>query len=164
MALHGLDVLGAEAHSDEMGMAASEFRVQPPATHAIEWGRVIESVERALRNELALEARLVERARDYGTPRAKTAIPPAPPSVRFDDAASSNSTLLEVRAPDKIGLLHNIAKTIADMGLDIRHARVQTLTNEVVDTFYVRSASGGKLMDPAHRGEVEKALLYAVSK
>jgi [protein-PII] uridylyltransferase len=164
MALHGLDVLGAEAHSDEMGMAASEFRVQPPTSHSIEWGRVIDSVERALRNELALEARLVERARDHGPPRAKTAIPPAPPSVRFDDTASSNSTLLEVRAPDKIGLLHNIAKTIADMGLDIRHARVQTLTNEVVDTFYVRSASGGKLTDLAHRAEVEKALLFAVSK
>jgi [protein-PII] uridylyltransferase len=164
MALHGLDVLGAEAHSDEQGMAASEFRVQPPATHSIEWGRVIDSVERSLRNELALEARLVERAREYGTPRAKTAIPPAPPSVRFDDTASSNSTLLEVRAPDKVGLLHNIAKTIADMGLDIRHARVQTLGNEVVDTFYVRTSMGKKLTDAVHRAEVEKALLFAVSK
>ena len=164
MALHGLDVLGAEAHSDEQGMAASEFRVQPPATHAIEWGRVLESVERALRNELALEARLAERAQTYGSSRAKTAIPPAPPSVRFDDTASSNSTLLEVRAPDKVGLLHNIAKTIADIGLDIRHARVQTLGNEVVDTFYVRTASGLKITDPTHRAEVERALLYAVSK
>ena len=164
MALHGLDVLGAEAHSDEQGMAASEFRVQPPATHAIEWGRVLESVERALRNELALEARLAERAQTYGIPRAKTAIPPAPPSVRFDDAASSNSTLLEVRAPDKVGLLHNIAKTIADMGLDIRHARVQTLGNEVVDTFYVRTSAGLKITDPVHRAEVERALLFAVSK
>jgi [protein-PII] uridylyltransferase len=134
------------------------------STHSIEWGRVIDSVERSLRNELALEARLVERAREYGTPRAKTAIPPAPPSVRFDDTASSNSTLLEVRAPDKVGLLHNIAKTIADMGLDIRHARVQTLGNEVVDTFYVRTSMGKKLTDAVHRAEVEKALLFAVSK
>ena len=164
MALHGLDVLGAEAHSDEQGMAASEFRVQPPATHAIEWGRVLESIDRALRNELALEARLVERAQTYGAPRARTAIPPAPPSVRFDDTASSNSTLLEVRAPDKVGLLHNIAKTIADMGLDIRHARVQTLGNEVVDTFYVRTSTGDKIIDSVHRAEVEKALLFAVSK
>ncbi len=164
MALHGLDVLGAEAHSDEQGMAASEFRVQPPATHAIEWSRVLESIDRALRNELALEARLAERAQTYGTPRSKTAIPPAPPSVRFDDTASSNSTLLEVRAPDKVGLLHNIAKTIADIGLDIRHARVQTLGNEVVDTFYVRTSSGLKLADPVHRAEVERALLFAVSK
>ena len=164
MALHGLDVLGAEAHSDEQGMAASEFRVQVPTNRDIEWSKVIDSVERALRNELALEARLAERAATYGAPRVLTAVPPAPPSVRFDNAASSNSTLLEVRAPDKVGILHNIAKTIADVGLDIRHARVQTLGNEVVDTFYVRTSAGEKLTDPAHRAEVERALLFAVSK
>ena len=120
--------------------------------------------QRALRNELALEARLAERAETYRTRRVLTAVPPAPPSVRFDDAASSNSTLLEVRAPDKVGILHNITKTIADMGLDIRHARVQTIGNEVVDTFYVRTSAGGKMSDPMHRAEVTKALLHAVSK
>jgi [protein-PII] uridylyltransferase len=164
MALHGLDVLGAEAHSDEQGMAASEFRVQPPKDRDIEWSKVIDTVERALRNEIALEARLAERAETYKSVRVLTAIPPAPPSVRFDDAASSNSTLVEVRAPDKVGILHRIAKTIADMGLDIRHARVQTLGNEVVDTFYVRTSSGGKLVDQKHRAEVERALIFAVSK
>ena len=164
MALHGLDVLGAEAHSDEQGMAASEFRVQPPKDRDIEWSKVVDTVERALRNEIALEARLAERAETYKSVRVLTAIPPAPPSVRFDDAASSNSTLIEVRAPDKVGILHRIAKTIADMGLDIRHARVQTLGNEVVDTFYVRTSSGGKLVDRLHRAEVERALLFAVSK
>ena len=72
--------------------------------------------------------------------------------------------MLEVRAPDKVGILHNITKTIADMGLDIRHARVQTIGNEVVDTFYVRTSAGGKVSDPTHRAEVSKALLHAVSK
>jgi [protein-PII] uridylyltransferase len=164
MALHGLGVLGAEAHSDEQGMAASEFRVQPPEHGAIEWARIVDGVERALRNELALEARLAERAETYKVRKVLTAIPPAPPSVRFDNAASSNSTLLEVRAPDKVGILHNITKTIADMGLDIRHARVQTLGNEVVDTFYVRTSSGEKVTDSAHQAEVTRAVLYAVSK
>ena len=72
--------------------------------------------------------------------------------------------MLEVRAPDKVGILHNITKTIADMGLDIRHARVQTLGNEVVDTFYVRTSSGEKVTDSAHQAEVTRAVLYAVSK
>jgi [protein-PII] uridylyltransferase len=164
LALHGLDVLGAEAHSDEQGMAASEFRVQIPEHGEIEWARVRDAIERALRNELALEARLAERAETYKSRRVLTAIPPSPPKVRFDDAASSNSTLLEVRAPDKVGILHNIAKTIADMGLDIRHARVQTIGNEVVDTFYVRTSAGEKVSDTTHRAEVTRALLHAVSK
>ena len=164
MALHGLDVLGAEAHSDEHGMAASEFRVQPPADRSVEWVRIIESLERALNSQLALEARLAERAETYKMHKVRTAVVPAPPSVRFDNAASSNSTLVEVRAPDKVGILYNITKTLADTGLDIRHARVQTLGNEVVDTFYVRTTIGEKVTDQRHRDEVERAILYSVAK
>jgi [protein-PII] uridylyltransferase len=168
MALHGLDVLGAEAHSDEReaetAMAASEFRVLPPQDRPIEWARIVDSLERALKNQMALEARLAERAETYKVRRVRTAVPPAPPTVRFDNAASSNSTLVEVRAPDRVGILYSITKTFADTGLDIRHARVQTLGNEVVDTFYVRTTDGQKVTDPAHQSEVERAILFAVTK
>ena len=168
MALHGLDVLGAEAHSDEReaetAMAASEFRVLPPKDRPIEWARIVDSLERALKNQMALEARLAERAETYKVRRVRTAVAPAAPTVRFDNAASSNSTLLEVRAPDRVGILYSITKTIADTGLDIRHARVQTLGNEVVDTFYVRTTDGQKVTDPVHQSEVERAILFAVTK
>lgn len=168
MALHGLDVLGAEAHSDEReaetAMAASEFRVLPPKDRPIEWARIVDSLERALKNQMALEARLAERAQTYQVRQVRTAVAPAAPTVRFDNAASSNSTLLEVRAPDRVGILYSITKTIADTGLDIRHARVQTLGNEVVDTFYVRTTDGQKVTDPAHQSEVERAILFAVTK
>jgi [protein-PII] uridylyltransferase len=111
-----------------------------------------------------VEARLAERAETYKVRRVRTAVPPAPPTVRFDNAASSNSTLVEVRAPDRVGILYSITKTFADTGLDIRHARVQTLGNEVVDTFYVRTTDGQKVTDPAHQSEVERAILFAVTK
>jgi UTP:GlnB (protein PII) uridylyltransferase len=41
---------------------------------------------------------------------------------------------------------------------------VQTLGNEVVDTFYVRTTDGQKVTDPAHQSEVERAILFAVTK
>jgi [protein-PII] uridylyltransferase len=162
LALHGLDVLGAEAHSDEQGMAASEFRVQLNDGEVIDWQPVVANLERAMRNELALDARLAERAQTYRHRRALAARVPAPASVRFDDTASSNATFLEVRAPDKVGILRGMTKAIADTGLDIRHARIQTLGDEVIDSFYVRTASGEKVTDAFHRHEVERAILHAV--
>ena len=42
-------------------------------------------------------------------------------------------------------------------------ATVQSIGMDVVDTFYVRSASGGLVTDPEHRREVIKAVLHAVS-
>jgi [protein-PII] uridylyltransferase len=162
LALHGLDVLGAEAHSDEQGMAASEFQVQVSDGAVIDWQPVVTNLERAMRNELALDARLAKRAETYRRRRSLVARAPAPASVRFDDSASSNATFLEVRAPDRIGILRGMTKAIADTGLDIRHARIQTLGNEVIDSFYVRTASGEKVTDSFHRQEIERAILHAV--
>lgn len=161
MALHGLDVLGAEAHSDEQGMAASEFRVVPPAYGPIEWQPIVADVTRVLNGELALDARLAERAATYRAPRATTASAPAPLRVRIDNTASSNATFIEIHAPDQLGILHRMTKALADCGLDIRHARVQTLGNEVVDTFYVRTANGIKVTDIQHQSEIERAILHA---
>lgn len=161
MALHGLDVLGAEAHSDEQGMAASEFRVVPPTYGPIEWQPIIADVTRVLKGELALDARLAERLATYRAPRATTASAPAPLRVRIDNTASSNATVIEIHAPDQLGILHRITKALADCGLDIRHARVQTLGNEVVDTFYVRTANGTKVTDIQHQSEIQRAILHA---
>jgi [protein-PII] uridylyltransferase len=110
-----------------------------------------------------LEARLAERARAGSSKKYLSAKKPDPPSVRFIDNASSNATVLELRAPDSIGLLHRVAKTLAELSLDIRHARVHTLGNEVVDTFYVRTQMGDKVTNSEHQREIERALLHAVS-
>jgi [protein-PII] uridylyltransferase len=89
-------------------------------------------------------------------------VEPAAPTVRFDDSASSNATFLEVRAPDMLGVLHRITKAIADLGLDIRHARVLTLGNEVVDSFYVRESGGGRITDESYKNEISRAILHVL--
>jgi [protein-PII] uridylyltransferase len=159
LSIHGLDVLGAQAHSDEQGMAANEFRVVPPRDGVVDWAKVAADLERAIAGQLAIEARLAERARTYRRRRALAATATVP-SVRIDNDASSNATVVEVRAPDRIGLLYRVTKALADLGLDIRHARVQTLGPDVVDAFYVRSHDG-KVTDEYHLAELERALRHA---
>ena len=80
----------------------------------------------------------------------------------FVDGASRNATVIEVRAPDSMGLLHRVASALAEMGLDIRHATVQTIGPSVIDSFYVRTSNGAKVTDRYHRVEIERALLHAV--
>jgi [protein-PII] uridylyltransferase len=162
LSLHGLDVVSARAHSDEQGMAAAQFRIVRLANES-KWAAVEEDLRRALDHELAIEARLAERAKTYTRRRRTQAKPPEAPRVVFDDGASSNATVIEVRCATRVGILYRITKTIAELGLDIRHAAVQTTGMEIVDTFYVRTVRGGLLTDRAHRAEIERALLYAVS-
>ena len=164
LSLRGLDVLTAWAYSGELGgpaMAASQYRVLPPAA-GVAPGPLVEDLRRALAGELAIDARLAERARTYRRRKPTQARPPGPTTVTFHDGASSDATVIEVRAADRIGVLHRIANALAQLGLDIRHATVQTLGDEVVDTFYVRTLAGRLVTDEFHRGEIQRAVIHAV--
>ncbi|MEL6890396.1 MAG: [protein-PII] uridylyltransferase [Actinomycetota bacterium] len=161
LSLHGLDVLTARAHSDEQGMAASQFRVANP--DGINWRSLKADLRKGIAHELAIEARLTERAATYRRRKSTQAAEPGPPKVKFIEGGSSNATVVEVRAVSKVGILHRITKALAEMGLDIRHATVQTIGEEVVDTFYVRTWSGGLVTSATHRKEIQKALLHAVA-
>jgi [protein-PII] uridylyltransferase len=160
-------VLSAQAHSEEPQpgtppMAASQFRLALPR-EGIRWEPIVADLRRALDGELAIRARLADRARTYRRRRATQAHEPGPPTLVFQDGASSNATVVEVRAPNKIGTLHRITEALAEVGLDIRHATVQTIGMEVVDTFYVRTWTGAMVSDPFHRAEIERAVLHAVA-
>jgi [protein-PII] uridylyltransferase len=160
LALHDLDVLSAQAHSDEQGMASSAFRFIVPS-RGIDRDAVMRDVELALSAQLAISARLVDRARTYRRRRRVSATKPIT-AIEFDQRASHNATVVEVRAPDTLGLLHRLTVALAELGLDVRHATVQTLGHQAIDTFYVRTRSGTKLLDERHRKEVERALIHAV--
>jgi [protein-PII] uridylyltransferase len=160
LALHGLDVLRAAAHSTDAGRALAEFRVHDPIRPEVRWSRVLADLELALSGRLALHARLAERARTYGRNRPRLPEPAA--RVNFDDHASTTATVIDVHATDGIGVLYRITRALAELDLDIRSAKVQTLGSEVVDSFYVRGAGGAKLTDPHLRGELERAILHSL--
>ena len=165
LSLRGLDVLTAWAYSGELGgppMAASQFRVVPPRG-GVDWAPVVDDLRHALDGQLAIEARLAERARTYRRRRPVQAQPAGPPAVTFHDEESTTATVIEVRAPNHIGVLHRITRALAEVGLDIRHATVQTLGEDVVDTFYVQGRNGSRIDDAFHRAEIERAVLHAVT-
>jgi [protein-PII] uridylyltransferase len=160
LALKGLTVLAAEAGGAD-GMAASQFRVGSGGTE-VDWEEVVADVRRAVDGRLAIEARLAQRARTgRRMPAAMRLV--AEPSVRVDNTASGTSTIVEVRAPDRLGVLYRITRAFADLDLDIRTAKVDTLGHEVVDSFYVRTSTGAKIEDRDHVRELERAILHQLS-
>lgn len=160
LALKGLTVLAADAYSDE-GMAASSFRVDAGGID-VDWDEVTSDVRRAIDGRLAIEARLAARASTTRR-RPRTGVLEVEPSVRFDNHASSSSTVVEVRCEDRLGVLYRVTRAFADLDLDIRVAKISTLGHEVFDAFYVRTATGHKLTDREHVREVERAVLHQLS-
>jgi len=162
LAVHNLDVLAASAAS-ENGMAVEVFEVEPAFGTPPNWARFADDVERALADRLSLETRLAEQARAYAGRRRPDAARPAEARVLFDEDASASATVVEVRAPDGVGVLYRITRALAECGLDVRTAKVTTLGHEVVDAFYVTDAAGEKLAGRRWQAAVEAALLEALA-
>jgi [protein-PII] uridylyltransferase len=158
LAIEGLDVLMAAATSAD-GMALSEFTVRPRHEQAVDWDHLVGRIEAALDGRVALHARVADRARTYDRDTLQEA-DPAPPEVRIDNEVSDTATVIEVHAPDRTGVLYRITRALADLELDVRSAKVQTLGHRVVDSFYVRDAAGEKIVDDEHLREIDKALLH----
>jgi [protein-PII] uridylyltransferase len=55
-----------------------------------------------------------------------------------------------------LGLLYDITRTFAELGLDVHLAKVATYEGRVVDSFYVRDGMGRKLSDDPE--EIDRAL------
>jgi [protein-PII] uridylyltransferase len=161
LALHGLDTLDAAA-TTESGWALEVFRVESSFGPTFSWTKVVADVERALAGQLAIRARLADRIRTYGQ-RRTAGHEEVEPEIRFDLDATPDATVVEVHAPDGLGVLYRITSALADVDLDIASAKVQTLGPRVVDTFYVRDGRGQKATDPGLLAETERALLHALS-
>jgi [protein-PII] uridylyltransferase len=155
VAANGLDVLAAAAHS-EGGTALTVVKVD--GTPERGWDRVLADLASGAPD---LDRRLADRAQLYRRRPSSVAIDG--PQVRIHGDASDAATVIEVYAADGVGVLYRLAATLADLGLDIRRALVQTLGDQVVDSFYVCGPDGQKITDPKRLEEIERAILEAVA-
>ncbi len=158
LALSACDVEEAVAGA-EGGVALDRFRVDAGRA-GLDVERVRRMVTDALAGRLALSWRLAERHRSYRRTR-----PPAsmlPLDVRVINDESDRYTVIEVLGPDSVGLLYRLASALGELDVDIVQARVSTLGDDVVDSFYVHGAHDGKITDPQHVAEIRAALLHAL--
>jgi UTP:GlnB (protein PII) uridylyltransferase len=92
------------------------------------------------------------------TPRCSSQRCSAAKRNRVSDGADR---WLQVRAHDTAGLLYRLTRQLADAGLDVRSATVDTLGAEAVDTFYVVARGGGPTIGGSDRAAVQAGLLAA---
>jgi [protein-PII] uridylyltransferase len=88
---------------------------------------------------------------------------PATNEVSFDNEVSAIATVIDVHAADGVGVLYRITDVLARHGLDIRSAKVQTMGAQVVDAFYVRGATGAKVVDEDLLAAIRHDVLAALA-
>ena len=151
-----VSVLEAAAFTRSDGVAIDSFhvidgRTDGPLT-STKWAVVKENLRKALRGERDV-ARLIRRAERSPLAAQKT-MSSLRRGVFFDNGVSSTHTVIDIEAPDRIGLLYDIASTLFELGLDISVARIATDGRQARDAFYVVDREGNKIEDPLPKRDI----------
>lgn len=105
LALHGVNILGAQIYTRSDGMALDIFKIAGYFEHDVsedKWDKIRHDIKRALEGKISLEYRIVEKAKQY---RGKGVLKRSP-KVEIDNLSSDFYTIIEVHAEDRIGLLY----------------------------------------------------------
>jgi len=128
------------------------FRINPG-----EKTRFLELLKQAIADEISVEKVLAGKEQSI---IFRPVGPCFPPTVRFEEEFSRDYSILEIIAPDSIGLLYRIGREISGLRCNIELVLISTEGNKAVDVFYL-SYQGKKL--PAElRQQLKEAIIAAI--
>ena len=149
LAAKGLRVLDAQIVTRPDGIVVDTFLVKDPDFSGEPTPARLEKVGKAivsvLKAELSIEAFMEQNQRVSF--RSQMPIRQHRTEVKIDNETSDQFTVIDVFADDKQGLLHEIAKTLYDLGLSVHSAKIGTRLDQVVDVFHVTERNGNKVED-----------------
>jgi len=153
----GMNILKAEAFSNRAGVVLDTIRFadrfRTLELNPSEVGRLKRSLSDAVAGEVNV-VELMEAKFKPGVSNPKVKIEP---SVQTDNECSQHSTVIEIVAQDRPGLLYDISSTMAELGCNIEVAVIETQGQTATDVFHVTCA--GAKLDLKHQKEMQTALL-----
>ncbi len=159
LASQRFNILSAILNSRTDGWILDVFHLTPVRPEPGRWEACQRLLEAVLggTQEFAPVAERLQRRGGLRRP-----LPTVTPEVAVVNGASRRYTVVEIRAADRLGLLYDVARTLAEEGCTIRIAKITTSLNRAVDAFYVEDAKGGgKIAEPERMERLRQALVRA---
>jgi [protein-PII] uridylyltransferase len=149
----GLSILEAKIHTTRSGFALDTFAVHDPTNRHASYRDTIQYVEFELTRLLSEQAPLVAPVEGRISRQLKHF--PLTPEVQIFPDDKGTHYILEVVAGDRPGLLARIAYTLAQAGVNVASAKINTLGERAEDVFLI---DGARLHDEHALLRLETAL------
>ena len=117
------------------GIAVNEWHVESPSGAVPDPVRIERGLARLGRGDRAPLATLDRRRAHVARPSGQASIgTPGQARALVVPGASSDATVLEVRAQDRPGMLHELGAALAGAGISVRSAHIATYAGQTLDT------------------------------
>jgi [protein-PII] uridylyltransferase len=153
-----LAVLSADIHSFDDEFVIDHFVANDPDSLGQPPASRMQDIERAIENTIRHGKRPSFQTVFHAAPPPAAVESTFPTRVRIDNASSDTTTIIEVFAHDRTGLLYAVARAIYEAGLSVKAAKIGTYLDQVVDAFHVTEQDGSKVDSPDRRRELCSAI------
>ncbi|MFK7941617.1 MAG: HD domain-containing protein, partial [Paracoccaceae bacterium] len=163
LALVGANVVDARSYTTKDGMVTDAYWIQDAEGNpydASRLPRLRKMIERTLMGEVVTTEAMKTRDKMKKRERAFK----VPTHVTFDNEGSEIYTIIEVDTRDRPGLLHDLARTLAEANVYIANAVIATYGEQVVDTFYVKDMFGLKYHSKSKQNMLERRMRAAIDQ
>jgi [protein-PII] uridylyltransferase len=159
----GINILGADINTRADGLVLDIFRVSNHRNEPLPKQRDRDRFESRLAELLALPgSRALPRSARPTRLREQSDEEELPVWVVVNNNAHPDSTILELQAPDKLGLLYYLLRAISHGGITIKSARIATESRAALDVFYLGDRHGAKITDRTDLLRLERRIRTAV--
>ncbi len=163
ISLSGANIVDARTYTSSDGIATAVFWVQDhqgncyaPSRQEVLKRNTLKILhgEIIARRVLSQKSKIKKRERAF---RVAT-------KVKFDNEGSRLFTIIEIETRDRIGLLHDITRSLAAANIYISSAIVATYGEEAVDSFYVKDLFGLKITSASKQKAIEEKIRFAIEQ
>jgi [protein-PII] uridylyltransferase len=139
-------IVDARLHLSRSGLALDTFVVLPREGDTPTDRKQLDTMQMDLREQI-LSPLPGRDPRHSHLPRSMKHFP-IPTKVGFSVSSSGQSTLMEVTAQDRPGLLHQVARALEHCSASLLTAKVATYGARAEDVFFLVDPDGGPLTNP----------------
>jgi [protein-PII] uridylyltransferase len=84
-----------------------------------------------------------------------------PALVELDNATSDTRTIVDLQAEDRVGLLYEVSRALAELNVSVHLAKILTEKGAAIDTFYIAERNGAKILNPVRQKTILHRLRQA---
>lgn len=161
----GYNILSAQI-STINGFALDIFNVEPDSIIRLPSTQRIQNINRKwelLVKKLSTTDKLIEERLRLYPAKSQRVSKEKISEIVIDNVISKDFTVIELKTPDRYGLLYRVAQCLSQCEVNIVSAKLSTRVSKAIDIFYVIGPDGQKILSGAHQVQIRTKVLELLS-
>jgi [protein-PII] uridylyltransferase len=162
----GINILVLEVFTLKNGYIFLKLSLQSAMQSSLSAGLLVENLKQNL-NDVFLGVKNVNQLiakRKKPQILIKQSVQRAATKIQIDNDVSAYYTVIDIYTHDRIGLLYDIIRCLAENGCYVEVSKISTKVEQVVDSFYVKDIFGHKITSKDKLTEIKTALFAVIDE